>query len=78
MAGRFITEQDIERDQFDWGEIGWVSRPELTGSQTLCVMDVTLQPGQGHDFHKHPDQEEIIWVREGGVTQYLEKESQDL
>ena len=23
------------------------------------------QPGGGHAFHRHPDQEEIIWVREG-------------
>ena len=32
-GGRFITQQDIVRDQFDWGEAGWVSRPELTGSR---------------------------------------------
>ena len=78
MSGRFITSDDIVRDRFDWGEIGWVSRPQLTGSQGLCVMDVTLQPGQGHNFHKHPDQEEIIWVREGRVEQWLEQESREL
>ena len=61
---QFITQGDIVRDQFDWGEAGWVSRPEFTGSRSMCVMDVTLQPGAGHPFHRHPDQEEIIWVRE--------------
>ena len=77
-GGRFITSGDIVRDQFDWGEAGWVSRPELTGSRALCVMDVTLQPGAGHPFHRHPDQEEIIWVREGRIEQWLEDVKQEL
>ena len=41
-------------------------------------MDVKLGPGGGHNFHKHPDQEEVIWVREGRITQYLEETSQEL
>ena len=73
---QFITQGDIVRDQFDWGEAGWVSRPELTGSRGMCVMDVTLQPGAGHPFHRHPDQEEIIWVREGRIEQWLEDAKQ--
>jgi oxalate decarboxylase/phosphoglucose isomerase-like protein (cupin superfamily) len=74
-VSQFITQGDIVRDQFDWGEAGWVSRPELTGSRGMCVMDVTLQPGAGHPFHRHPDQEEIIWVREGRIEQWLEDQS---
>jgi oxalate decarboxylase/phosphoglucose isomerase-like protein (cupin superfamily) len=77
-GGRFIPNDDIVRDQFDWGEAGWVSRPELTGSRALCVMDVTLAPGAGHPFHRHPDQEEVIWVREGRVEQWLEDEKREL
>ena len=76
--GRFITEQDIVRDTFDWGQAGWMSRPELTGSSALCVMDVTIHPGSGHGFHHHPDQEELIWVREGRVEQWLEQDKREL
>jgi quercetin dioxygenase-like cupin family protein len=78
MTGRFITDADIVRDQADWGEMGWVSRPSFTGSTQLCVMDVHIAPGGGHDFHRHPDQEEIIWVREGRIEQWLEQERQEL
>ena len=78
MSSRFIAAGDIARDQFDWGEAGWVSRPEFTGSRAMCVMDVTLQPGAGHPFHRHPDQEEIIWVREGRIEQWLEDSKQGL
>ena len=28
-------------------------------------MDVTLEPGEGHDFHRHPGQEEMIIVKQG-------------
>jgi quercetin dioxygenase-like cupin family protein len=38
-------------------------------------MDVTLEPGEGHDFHRHPGQEEMIIVKRGQITQYLERES---
>jgi len=78
MNGRFITAGDIVRDSFEWGQSGWISRPSLTGSTALCVMDVMLKPGGGHDFHRHPDQEEIIWVREGRIEQWLERSKQEL
>ncbi len=78
MSGRFITEADIVRDTFDWGQSGWISRPSLTGSKALCVMDVMLKPGGGHNFHRHPDQEEIIWVREGRIEQWLEESRHEL
>jgi quercetin dioxygenase-like cupin family protein len=77
-GGRFITQGDIVRDHFDWGEAGWVSRPGLTGSRAMCVMDVTLAPGAGHPFHRHPDQEEIIWVREGRIEQWLQDSKHEL
>lgn len=78
MSGRFITQGDIVRDTFDWGESGWMSRPSLTGSTALCVMDVKINPGGGHGFHRHPDQEEVIWVREGRVEQWLEQDKREL
>ncbi len=78
MTGRFITQEDIVRDTPDWGELGWICRPSLTGSTELCVMDVTINPGDGHAFHRHPDQEEIIWVREGRVEQWLEQDKREL
>ena len=41
-------------------------------------MDVTLEPGGGHDFHRHPGQEEMIIVKQGAVTQYIEQDSTTL
>lgn len=78
MNGTFVLGKDMVRDQFDWGEIGWTSRPGNTGAEQLAVLDVTLLPGKGHDFHKHPDQEEVIYVISGEIEQWIEDEKQVL
>ncbi len=63
---------DIEREQLDWGGLGWISRPPSTGARQLTVLDVSLEPGHGHDFHMHPEQEEVIVVQAGEIEQWLE------
>ena len=75
--GKFVKQGDIEHEQYDWGDVGWRLFPK-TGAEQLVVMDVTLEPGGGHDFHKHPGQEEMIIVKRGQITQYLERESTTL
>ena len=73
----FIPLTDVRREQFDWGVIGWRLVP-ANGAKHLVVMDVELQPGGGHDFHRHPGQEEIIIVKDGTIVQFLGEESQTM
>jgi quercetin dioxygenase-like cupin family protein len=73
----FIPLADVRREQFDWGVIGWRLVP-ANGAKHLVVMDVELQPGGGHDFHRHPGQEEIIIVKDGTIVQFLGEESQTM
>ena len=70
----FIKLEDVRREQFDWGVIGWRLIPSH-GAQHLVVMDVELAPGGGHDFHRHPGQEEMIIVKQGTITQFIAEES---
>ena len=74
---KFVKKGDVEEEQFDWGVIGWRCVP-ATGAKQVVVMDVKLEPGEGHDFHRHPGQEEVIIVKRGRITQYLERESTEL
>ena len=78
MGGKFILANEVEREQLDWGELGWISRPPTTKSKAITVIEVTLNPGFGHDFHKHPDQEEVIYVLAGTIEQWLETEKRVL
>jgi len=78
MNGKFILANEVEREQLDWGEMGWLSRPPTTKAEAITVIEVTLNPGFGHDFHKHPDQEEVIYVMAGTIEQWLETEKRVL
>ena len=73
----FVKQPDVRQEEFDWGVIGWRLTPDK-GSKHLVIMDVTLAPGEGHDFHRHPGQEEMIIVKRGQITQYLEQDSTTL
>jgi quercetin dioxygenase-like cupin family protein len=74
MSGKFMTAESVVRERPDWGSLGWCCRPADTGAKDLVVIEVTLAPGGGHAFHKHPKQEEVIYVMEGQVEQWLDQE----
>jgi quercetin dioxygenase-like cupin family protein len=78
MAGTFVTRSTLQAEHLDWGSTSFVSNPALTGAKLLTVMEVILKPGMGHNFHKHPDQEEVITVIEGRIEQWLEDRRQEL
>jgi quercetin dioxygenase-like cupin family protein len=74
----FVRQSDVRNEEFDWGVIGWRCTPRGTGAKQLVVLDVSLEPGQCHDFHRHPGQEEMIIVTSGEVEQWVEQESATL
>ncbi|MDH3704700.1 MAG: cupin domain-containing protein [Acidimicrobiia bacterium] len=75
----FICLDDVEWEELDWGELGWVMRPaNVPEGSRLCALDVKLDPGKGHDFHTHPNQEEIILLRSGTVEQWVKDERRQL
>jgi quercetin dioxygenase-like cupin family protein len=78
MAATFVTRATRSRTDLDWGSMAWISSPGATGAGQLTVMEVTLTPGNGHNFHKHPAQEEVIYVVEGSIEQWLEQERKQL
>jgi len=78
MSGKFIPATEAVREELDWGTMGWCSRPADTQAEGLVVIEVTLAPGGGHAFHKHPGQEEVIYVIDGEVEQWNEQEKQTM
>ena len=74
MGGKFVMGKEIAAETLDWGQLRWLSHPPSTGARQLTVIDVTLAPGKGHDFHKHPDQEEVLYVVAGKVEQWVDRE----
>jgi quercetin dioxygenase-like cupin family protein len=58
-----------------WGKHAWLSEPALTGTTSLTVVRVRMPPGQGHQFHSHPELDEIIYVVEGVAEQWVDREA---
>lgn len=74
----FITKDKKEKEVLDWGNLTRLSGPNKTKAKDLVVIEVNIAPGQGHDFHKHPQQEEVIYVINGKVEQWVGQEKRML
>lgn len=61
-----------------WGKHWWLSKPELTGTELLTLVRVTMRPGAGHQFHYHPAREEIIYIVDGAAEQWVDREKRRL
>ncbi|HZQ97455.1 MAG TPA: cupin domain-containing protein [Chloroflexota bacterium] len=75
MAGkRFVKQEDVETQVFDWGTIKWMSEPRVTDAKNFTAGVVLLAPGKGHTRHNHPGVEEILYVVSGQGIQMVEDE----
>jgi quercetin dioxygenase-like cupin family protein len=74
VPGRFFPRAELSWETPYWGRMGWMSRPATTGAQHLLFAEVEFAPGGCHDFHYHPEQEEVLYVLEGRVEQWLDRE----
>ena len=74
MTGQFTLSQEARKESVPWGSLAWLSSPADSGAQSLVVVEVDLDPGAGHAFHRHPNQEEVIYVLAGRVEQWIDKE----
>jgi quercetin dioxygenase-like cupin family protein len=69
----FRPAEGIERVQHDWGVFAQMSGPR-DGLRGIVTIEATFLPGKCHAFHYHPGQEEVIYVLEGVVEQWVEGE----
>ena len=74
MGSKFRIDGEVNPDAFPFGTLRWISHPSSTGAQQITAMEARIIPGQGHDFHKHPDQEEVIFVVAGRLEQWIDHE----
>lgn len=71
---RFVTAKEMKVDQLPWGPHDWLCRPDIVEADKLLLVRVHMPPGQAHQFHRHPEMEEIIYVLEGTAEQWVDRE----
>ena len=74
----FLIGKDLERDHLNWGSIATVSGPLVNQAKDVVTLHVNLKPGKGHNFHRHPQQEEVIYVLKGRIEQWVNQEKKIL
>jgi len=75
---RFVGPEELLVEDAERGSIEWVSREEVTDAQQIMIARVEMEPGQTHSFHFHPRREEVIYVLEGELEQWIEGEKRIL
>jgi hypothetical protein len=75
MGGAFVLAQHAESNRPDWGKVTWVCHPASVGASKLAIVCGDLLPDKGHNFHKHPRQEEVIFVVSGLIEQSKRRSS---
>ncbi len=78
ICGMFISSTEVKREQLEWGSLAWFSSPPASNSKDLAVLEVQFSPAGGHNFHKHPHQEEVIYVIAGEIEQWVDQEKRIL
>src|ERR1700746_666592 len=71
-SGVITTTQDVDRVEFDWGKIHFLSEPLVTSAERFSFGVVELAQGKGHARHNHPGSEEIIYVVSGEGEQMVD------
>lgn len=71
-TGMITSTEDVDRLEFDWGKIHFLSEPTVTGAVRFSFGIVELAAGKGHERHNHPGSEEIIYVVSGEGEQMVD------
>ena len=69
--GHFRLTKDIASQPLPFGSLKWLCHPASTEAKQLAIIEATLNAGEGHAFHLHPNQEEVIYVTSGLVEQWI-------
>jgi quercetin dioxygenase-like cupin family protein len=72
---RFVTKAEALKEEYKGRTNYWLCRPGVTEAKALQVCEATLPAGEGHGFHTHPELEEMIYVLQGEVEQWVEQEN---
>src|SRR5882757_2741373 len=74
----FVTAADLEIEHVDGKTHNWYYKEGLGENGSLVLCRARIVPEAGHAFHTHPEMDEIIYVIEGSMTQWLEHEKREL
>ena len=73
-AWRIVPLSEAEVEQLPGKTHYWHCKPGMVKDTNLMFVRAQLPPGEAHNFHHHPEMEEILYVLSGTAEQWVEKE----
>jgi quercetin dioxygenase-like cupin family protein len=73
-AWRFVSFQETEVERLPGKIHHWYCKPGMVADTNLMFVRAHLLPGEAHQFHRHPNMEEILYVLSGTAEQWVERE----
>lgn len=73
---KFVKGKDALYEKVLGREHFWHYHPEVTKHGDCYLVKVRITEGDGHDFHVHPEMNEILYVLRGKAEQWVEREGQ--
>lgn len=70
----FVTPADVEIEHLEGKTHHWYYKEGLGENGSLVFCRARITKGAGHAFHTHPEMDEIIYVLEGEMEQWVERE----
>jgi quercetin dioxygenase-like cupin family protein len=74
----FVTEAEAIKEPHEGRTNFWLCHPDITAAEDLQAIRAVIPAGGGHDFHTHPELEEIIYVLDGKIEQWVGESKQVL
>ncbi len=75
---RFVTSKEAIVEHQPWGPHEWLARPGLVEAERLQLVRVRMPPGCAHRLHRHPCFEELLYVVDGKVEQWVGRQKRIL
>ena len=75
---KFVKKKDLLKEQVLGRDHYWHFNAELSKEADTYLVKVHMPPGGFHDFHRHPEMNEILYILKGTAEQWVEDEKQIL
>jgi mannose-6-phosphate isomerase-like protein (cupin superfamily) len=71
---RIVPFADAELEQLPGKTHYWQCKPGMVEKTNLMFVRAQLPPGECHNFHFHPNMEEILYILSGAAEQWVKNE----
>jgi quercetin dioxygenase-like cupin family protein len=75
---KFVKDRDTIYEKVLGRNHHWHYNAEISKQADIFMVKVVMPPGGMHNFHRHPEMSEILYILKGRAEQWVEEEKQVL